>query len=466
MNIQVSSLPKTPETSSKSAMVLQREAYLARLLSQSQALKLQAVDAETAGWLDELRNYAANQASELALPTMRDEAWRFTDISPLLEFTFQPAAVGMLEGGEIERLCEGEVDRSILPESSNTRLVFVDGVYAPQYSSLADLPDGVLVAPIAELPRDYRLRSQRYLGKQPGAAEVFTALNTTALTDVAVVWVAKNQAIESPIHVLFLSTATETPTIAQPRCLVVAESGSAVTLVEEYGTVGGGVSLTNGVTEIWLEDNAQVNHSCIQRHSERTFHVGKTSVSQSRDSRYVGNAISLGAQLSRHHLNIFQLGEQIETVLNGLTLARREQLADIHSSIAHTQPHGSSNQLHKCIVCDRAHTVFDGRVSVPQTAQLTNAAQLNTNLLLSPKARVDTKPQLEIVADNVKCSHGATISQLEAEEIFYLQSRCLDVESARNLLIYGFAAEIIDRIPVASVRKTLCSTVKQLKVQS
>ena len=458
MNIQVSSLPKTPETSLTSTANLQRDSYWDCLLQQSQALVLPALPVELSGWLQELRHHAANQASELALPTTRDEAWRFTDISPLLEQTFQPA-------GLVQPPSKG-IALDILPEASDSRLVFVDGVYAPQLSSTTALPGGIFVGSLTQLPDGYRSRVQQYLGKQPGAAEVFTTLNTTALRDVAVVWLAKGQAIETPIHLLFLAAEAESPTMAQPRCLVVVESGSELTLVEEYGSMGEGVHFTNGVTEVWLEANARVNHSRIQRESDRGFHIGKTSVSQARDSRYVGHAISLGARLSRHHWNTFQLGEQTETVLNGLTLARGQQLADIHSSISHTQPYGSSCQLHKCIVCDRARTVFDGRISVPQTAQLTNAAQLNPNLLLSPKARVDTKPQLEIVADNVKCSHGATVSQLEADEIFYLQSRGLDRESARNLLIYAFAAEIIDRLPIASIRERLRSTVNQLKVQS
>ncbi len=268
---------------------------------------------------------------------------------------------------------------------------------------------------------------------------------------------------------MFISVAGEKATISQPRCLVVAESGSQVTLVEEYTNrrdaegAEGGVYFTNAVTEIWLAENAEVRHTRVEREGAEAFHIGKTAIAQARDSRYTCNAISFGAKLSRHNLEILQTGEQTETTLNGLTIIYGNQLGDTHSAIALNYPHGKAEQLHKCIVGDRAHAVFNGKVFVPKPAQLTNAAQLNRNLLLSSKARVDTKPQLEITADNVKCAHGATVSQLEDDEIFYLQSRGIDENAARNLLINAFAAEIINQIPVASLRETLLTTVNSLK---
>ena len=180
---------------------------------------------------------------------------------------------------------------------------------------------------------------------------------------------------------------------------------------------------------------------------------------QARDSRYTCNAIALGGQISRHNLEVWQQGEQTETYLNGLTIAGESQLSDTHSVIDLSKPHGTTDQLHKCIIGDRAHGVFNGKVFVPKAAQLTNAAQLNRNLLLSPKARINTKPELQITADNVKCSHGATVSQLEEDEVFYLRSRGLTEEDARHLLIDAFAAEIIDRVPVESLRTKLTKDV-------
>jgi Fe-S cluster assembly protein SufD len=299
----------------------------------------------------------------------------------------------------------------------------------------------------------------RYLAQQQGAEETFTALNTANLSDGALVWVEKNQSIAPPIQILYVSTATQ-PTIAHPRALVVAESGSKLTLIEDYVTLYDGVYCTNPVTEIWLSDNAELNHTRIQRDSIEAFHIGKTAVSQARDSRYTCNAISLGGKLSRHNLEVYHTGEQTETTLNGLTIVANDQVADTHSTIAYTHPHGSSNQIHKCIVDDRAHAVFNGKVFVPKAAQLTDAKQLSSNLLLSPKARIDTKPQLEITADNVKCTHGATVSQLDSDEVFYLQSRGIDEDNARKLLTYAFAYEVIRAIPVASLREKLAAIVR------
>jgi Fe-S cluster assembly protein SufD len=339
--------------------------------------------------------------------------------------------------------------------------VFVNGVFAPHLSEVAALPAGVLAGNLlgGELP----VGIEEYLGKQSGGEEVFAALNTAGLTDAAVVWVPKNVAVAAPIHLLFVGAAGAESFIVQPRCLVVAEHGSSVTLVEHYATVGMGCPdkpaarpyFTNAVTEIWAGENAEVTHIRVQREGAEGFHVSRGAVAQARNSRYSCYAVSLGAKLSRHNLEVFQTGEGTETTLNGLTMIVGEQVADTHSVIALNHPHGRSRQLHKCIVDDRAHSVFNGKVFVPKAAQLTDAAQLSRNLLLSSKARVDTKPQLEITADNVKCSHGATVSQLDAEEVFYLQSRGLSAADARNLLIDSFAGEVIGQIPVYSLRKML-----------
>ena len=259
--------------------------------------------------------------------------------------------------------------------------------------------------------------------------------------------------------------AGDTATISQPRCLVVAETGSQVTLIEEYtnrqDAKNAKVYFTNAVTEIWVGENAQVSHTVVDRSGAEAFHVAKTAVSQARSSRYTCNAVVFGGKLSRHNLEITQTGEQTETTLNGLTMIADKQVADTHSAIALNYPHGVSKQLQKNIVGDRAHVVFNGKVFVPKPAQLTDASQLNRNLLLSSKARVDTKPQLEITADNVKCAHGATVSQLEDDEIFYLQSRGIDENGARNLLINAFAGEIINKIPILSLRETLLQVVER-----
>jgi Fe-S cluster assembly protein SufD len=452
MSIQVSpSTIPNPEDVGLTAASDRKDAYLSGLLNQCQRLEVQVIDPDIAALLKELRDRASLWVNKLTIPTKRDEEWRFTDLSPLLQVNFQtPDKFDLPQSAAAE---------FALPEAP-VRLVFVNGVYAPNLSAVADLPEGLIVGNLAQLPTTHRTKVGKYLAQQQGAAtEVFTALNTAGLTDVAVVWVPRNQQIETPIHLVFVSTTASTPTVSQPRCLVVAQAGSQLTLIEDYKAADGGVYFTNAVTEIVLEENAQVNHTRVLQEGGEAFHIGKSAIAQSRNSRYTCNAITMGAKLSRHNLEVFQTGEGTETTLNGLTLIGGEQLADTHSAIALNHPNGITNQLHKCIVDGRAHAVFNGKVFVPQAAQLTNAGQLNRNLLLSPKARVDTKPQLEITADNVKCSHGATVSQLDAEEVFYLQSRGLNETDARNLLIDAFGAEILDRIPVASLRQRLARCV-------
>ncbi len=435
------SLASTAETPLPSTAAEKRSAYLTELLD----LAKQGTEPQVELlWLRQLRDHAAVRVQEQTFPTTRDEEWRVTDLSDLLQVklsTAKPTEVSL-----------EAIQPFILPEAENSRLVFVNGSYAPHLSRLEALPDKLAIGNLKQLAQ-LEERLQPYLGKQPGAEEVFTALNTAGLTDAAVIWIARNEAIATPLHLLFVSTAGET--FAQPRALVIAEANSSVTLVEDYVAIGAGAYFNNAVTEIWLAENAQVNHTRVQREGQSAFHIGKTAVSQARTSRYVGNAISLGAKLSRHHLEIYQTGEQTETVLNGLTLLGGEQVGDLHSTIALTQPHGTTRQLHKCIVGDRAHGIFNGKVFVPRNAQMTDAGQLNRNLLLSPKARVDTKPQLEIVADNVKCSHGATVGQLEEDEVFYLQSRGIDADNARSLLVYAFAYEVLEQIAIDSLKQKL-----------
>ena len=405
--------------------------------------------------LQELRTQAAGYLQEETIPTRKDEEWRFTDLAPLLTQTFTPPP---------PQLPAANIDSVTLPEALNTRLVFINGIYAPQLSSIADLPTGVFIGNLAAATTA-GLAVADYLGKQPGGEEVFTAINTARIDEAAVVWLSKDVSIETPIQLLFVAIIEETALAISPRSLTILEAGSSATVIEEYLDLSSldRAYFNNAVTEIWLGDTAKLNHTRIQNQDTTTIHIGKTAVSQSQHSCYTGNSIDLGAKLSRHNWEIFQIGAQTETYLNGLAMVNGEQESDTHSVIALTKPHGITNQLHKCIVDDRAHAIFNGKVFVPQAAQQTNAGQLNRNLLLSSTARIDTKPQLEITADNVKCSHGATVSQLEDDEIFYLQSRGLDVETAKILLINAFAVEIIDRIPVASVREKLAVAVKAFR---
>jgi Fe-S cluster assembly protein SufD len=432
-----------------------RVLYLKNLLGQRLPLPaFTANSTQIKNWLEGLRDRAIDILSDLAIPSTKEEEWRFTDLSPIMPVSFIP--------GTLAKIRSDDIQPYTLPETANNRLVFVNGVYAPALSVVANLPVGVIVGNLAKVLENPALSNklQACLAKVPGAEEVFTALNTASWTDAAVVFVPKNVQVETPIQLLYVSTVEESPILSHPRCLVIAESSSRLTLVEDFVTLGAGVYFTNSVTEIWVEENAQVNHTRVQRDGAAAFHIGKTAVSQARDSRYTSHAVSLGGSISRHNLEVYQTGEHTETTLNGLTIIGGEQLADTHSTIVYAHPHGTSHQIQKCIIDDRAHAVFNGKVFVPKLAQLTDAGQINRNLLLSPKARVDTKPQLEITADNVKCSHGATVSQLDSDEVFYLQSRGIDENSARKLLVYAFAYELITEIPIPSLRDTLSAIVR------
>ncbi|XZN89653.1 MAG: Fe-S cluster assembly protein SufD [Microcoleus sp.] len=431
--------------------VATREMFLAGLVNQCE--KLGAANAKTAVFgLQELRDAAAEYVLAASFPTVKDEEWRFTDLSPLLpiQFNVPQSNQSAIKLSDITMPVKNKDDLPL-------RLVFVNGIYAPDLSAV-NLPD-FYVGNLSNAPEKYQARIADVLGQHRQPNEVFTALNIAGLVDSAVVFVPANMSIALPIHLLFLTAPGASPTMCQPHCVVIAEPGSNVTLIEDYATIGNMAAFTNAVTDVVVGENAAVNHVRLQREAGDVVHIGKSAIVQSRNSRYTCHAISLGGKISRHNLEVFQHGEATETTLNGLTVAFGEQLSDTHSLINFNHPHGTSRQLHKCIIGNRARAVFNGKVFVSKAAQLTDAGQLSRNLLLSSRARVDTKPQLEIVADNVKCSHGATVSQLEDDELFYLQSRGLDLERSRYLLIDAFAAEILDKLPIMGVAKMLSTCV-------
>jgi len=299
---------------------------------------------------------------------------------------------------------------------------------------------------------------QAHLGRLAGfERNAFTALNTAFLHDGALILVPRDLSLTAPVHLLFI--ATRKHAASYPRCLVVAEAGSAVTVVEDFVALENDAYFTNAVTEMALAGNAQVHHVRVQRDSAEAFHFANCAVSLAQASRYHSVSVALGARISRHNLGVLLAAEGAECSIDGLALIGGAQLADSHTLIDHAMPQGTSRQLHKCIVDGAARAVFNGNIMVRPGAQRTDSSQSSRNLLLSAKARVDTKPQLEIFADDVKCAHGATVGQLDVDEVFYLKSRGLSDTAARNLLTYAFGAEVIERIPVASLRNRLEQTV-------
>jgi Fe-S cluster assembly protein SufD len=393
-------------------------------------------------WFNELRAEAVDRVGVLTVPTIRDEEWRFTDLSPLTKLSFQPVRMPVgLKRADVERFRF---------EEATTRLVFVDGIHAPELSSVAR-DGGVVVANLSAAGTAHEAAIDLHLGRHLEFHDsVFAALNTAFLHDGALVVVPRDVSAAAPVHLLFI--ATQKGVASYPRCLLVAETGSAVTVIEDYVALQPETYFTNAVTEIALGDSAHVDHIRVQRDSGHAFHIANCAVSLAHASRYRSVSVALGARISRYDLNVLHMGEGAECSIDGLALIGERQLADTHSSIDHAKPHGISRQLHKCIAGGAAHAVFNGKIIVRRDAQRTNSSQSSRNLLLTPRAHVDTKPQLEIFADDVKCAHGATVGQLDTEAVFYLTSRGLSDAAARDLLTYAFGAEVIDRIPVASLK--------------
>ena len=398
-------------------------------------------------WLNALRANAVDRVGALTVPTTRDEDWRFTDISPLTRLSFQPAR-------DLAQLAPAAVEQWAIAEAA-ARLVFVDGTYAPKHSfNHAGLTLENLAAGVSR----HGAAVQAHLGRLAGFEHnAFAALNTAFLHDGALIVVPRDLALTAPVHLLFI--ATRKHAASYPRCLLIAESGSAVTVVEDFVSLQNDAYFTNAVTEMALAGNAEVHHVRVQRDSAEAFHFANCAVSLEHGSRYRSVSVALGARISRHNLGVRLAAAGAECSVDGLALIGGAQLADTHTLIDHAMPQGVSRQLHKCIVGGAARAVFNGNIMVRAGAQRTDSSQSSRNLLLSAKARVDTKPQLEIFADDVKCAHGATVGQLDVDEVFYLKSRGLSDTAARNLLTYAFGAEVIERIPVASLRNRLEQTV-------
>lgn len=404
---------------------------------------------DTYSWLKQLRAQAIDLAGQQRLPTVKDEEWRFTDISPLAKLSFRPAqALHSLELSDIQPLA--------IKETGN-RLVFIDGFFSSELSDIVD-KEQLVIGNLSTLAPDQAPAIAPHLGQHVQFQHnIFTALNTAFLQDGALIVVPKNVTISAPVHLLFIATQKETT--SYPRCLVISEANSQMTVIEDYISLQDDAYISNAVAEFNLAQNARIQHIRIQRENARAFHLAHCAVSLGHASRYHSINVALGAQISRYNLDLSLKSEGAECAIDGLTLVTDDQLADTHTSIDHLKPDCTSHQQHKCILDDAAHAVFNGKIIVRPDAQRTNSTQSSRNLLLSKNAQMDTKPQLEIFADDVKCAHGATVGQLDNEEIFYLKSRGLPETTARNLLTYAFGAEILDRIPVTSLKRLLEQTV-------
>ncbi len=412
-------------------------------------------EADEPSWLKELRGAGLNHFERRGYPTLTDEDWRFTNLAPLLQVPFRPAASLPSLGEEVF----GELARLPFHSLGGPTLVFVDGHFAPQWSRGLQAPgrDGLLV--ISDLAGALGRAADRLDGLLARHASpddhVFTALNQAFFTNGAFIHLPSGCELESPVRLVFLGSGRQDATSVFVRNLIHVGAGARLTLIEQSAGPAGAVYLANQVTELVAEDGAVVEHLKIQDVPPNAFEVSGLYARVGRAVRLTAHSLALGARLSRYHLRIGLRGEDAEAVLNGLYLVNGERLADHHMIVEHASPRCASHEYFNGILADRARGVFHGRILVRPGAQKTDAKQTNKNLLLSDDAVVNTKPQLEIYADDVKCTHGATVGQLHPEQIFYLRARGIPLERARQMLIHAFAGEIIDRVQCAAVREEL-----------
>lgn len=401
---------------------------------------------------------ARDHLSELALPGPKDEEWRFVRLRPLTGEDFVPA-------DQVDAdVNEAMVADYAVPEADGQRLVFVNGRFSGELSDTGGFGDDIFVGTLADLAdRDVPAEVGERFGQIAAyyADDYFLNLNSAGFTDGAVVVVPKETKVEGVVHVLYISTESSQAYAAHPRNLVLVGQGSKMTMVEDYVGPHASTYFNNVVNEIAVDASATLNHTKVQRDGPAAYHIGRTAIDLERGATYNSQTISLGAKFSRYDVYANGDAEEIDCTLDGLAVLSDKQVSDTHTVMDHRKPHAGSHQLHKMVLDDSSHAVFNGKIFVQPKAQIIDAYQLNRTLLLSDNAKVNAKPQLEIFADDVKCTHGATIGQLEDDQFFYLKSRGLNEKDARNMLVYAFAAEVIETIPVESVKKALEDTVSQ-----
>jgi Fe-S cluster assembly protein SufD len=396
-------------------------------------------------WLAALRSAAMARFAERGFPSTRDEAWRHTNVSPLVRTTFHPAEFDL----KVD-------DPAPLPGFPGPRAVFMNGRFSAERSSLTSLPPGVEIASLRELLARAPERLEGFLGRFAGVGSAFADLNMGFVEDGAVVFLAEGVVVAEPIELAFLSAnPVGPPSVSYPRVLVVAGARSEARVVERYAGPEGQVYFTNAVSEIEVGAGASIDHYTLQRQSGAAFHVHSVTARTDRDARFGDGTLSLGAALSRTDIEVRLDGEGGETTLDGLFVADGRRHTDTHTFIDHLRPRCSSRELYKGIVDGSGRGVFDGTIVVRKDAQKTDAAQTNKNILLSREALVHSTPRLEIFADDVKCKHGSTTGQLDDAALFYLRSRGIAEAEARTLLVYAFASDLVGRLRVEPLRRAV-----------
>jgi Fe-S cluster assembly protein SufD len=390
-------------------------------------------------WLRRLREDAFARFCEVGFPTTHDEDWRFTNVSAIARTAFQTSSDVRLAKGDTAAWRVDDVA---------AMLVFVNGRFSAELSEVNALPKGVTVASLADRIEVAPEEVEKHLGKYADTQrDPFVALNTAFISDGAYVHLPRGVVVEAPIYLLYLSTKEDAPTMTHPRNLIVAEDEAQVAVIEDYASVGGAsVVLSNAVTELVAGESAVAQHYLIEREHLKAFNLSTLRIEQGRSANVASHSVLLGGGLVRNNVHPVLAGEGGECLINGLFLGTGSQHLDNYMHVEHAAPHCGSRQFYNGILDGQAHGVFHGRIVVHKPAQKTDAKQTNRNLLLSDDAQIDTKPQLEIYADDVKCTHGATIGQIEENALFYLQSRGISELEARKLLLMAFAEECVDRM--------------------
>ncbi len=390
-------------------------------------------------WLRKLREDAFARFCETGFPTTHDEDWRFTSVSAIARTAFsfgQPAV----------HLSNSDLKQWRL-EGAAAQLVFVDGKFVRGLSIFGNLPAGITVSGLKEEIEKHAPALEAHLGRYLNVQrDAFCALNTAFAEDGAFVHVGRGVSLDAPIHLLFVSTAADAPRMIHPRNLLIFEQESEATVVEDYVSLGGGTVLCNSATELIAGANSTIAHYMVERESLDAFNISTLRIQQERSANVASHSLLLGGGLVRNNVHPVLAGEGGECLINGIFVGDGHQHLDNYMHVEHASPHCSSRQFYNGILDGHAHGVFHGRIVVHKDAQKTDAKQTNRNLLLSDDAQIDTKPQLEIYADDVKCTHGATIGQIEENALFYLQSRGIDEISARKLLLQAFASECLERM--------------------
>ncbi len=394
----------------------------------------------------QLRKKAIEDFSLLSFPTKKNEEWRFTNITPLIQNKFNLT-------GKVPSVKKTELDRFRFNGMKSPLMVFINGSFSEELSELSSIKDKITAKNISSAIKENDPQIKKYFAKYADSSnQIFTALSTAFIKDGAFVHVPENIVMEEPLHILFLSASNEEKILSHPRNLFIADKNSQISIIEHYAGLDESVYFTNAVTEISVGENAVVRHTKFQEESKSSFHISRMETVQESNSNFTSNMISFGAEIARNDFNTRFIGTGGESELNGLFMTDNSQLFDAHTLIDHASPHCNSHELYKGILDDKSRGVFNGKVIVRKDAQKTNAFQENNNIILSNEALVNTKPQLEIFADDVKCSHGATIGQLDNDALFYLKTRGIGEKASRDILIHAFASDVVRRIKIKEIR--------------